>query len=230
MTIDSTARPTTKPTTAGKATILRRLREATEVIRAEADSEKKAGEAGGSSAALSMPPVVTGDWISFDDPARRLIEVIESVGGSAAIVADEAQAYERLQNYAEFAAANRIWSDVPAIPGNVDLMQIPRPHDVEDVDFSIYHSRLGVAENGACWVDDEHVPHRVIFFIAQHLILLVNRSDIVNNMHQAYESLGRIDSGFGCFISGPSKTADIEQSLVIGAHGCRSLQLYILDR
>lgn len=207
--------------TAGKASILRSLRDASAAMRLEDTSGP---------AATSSPPVVDGNWITFDDPAQRMIEVIESVGGSGALVNDESEVIERLRSYAEFAAAGRVWSHVPAISGNVDLSQIHRPHDVEDVDFSIYHSRLGVAENGACWVNDEGIRHRVIFFIAQHLILLIDRSDIVHNMHEAYGRLGRIDSGFGCFISGPSKTADIEQSLVIGAHGCRSLQLYILDR
>jgi L-lactate dehydrogenase complex protein LldG len=42
-------------------------------------------------------------------------------------------------------------------------------------------------------------------------------------MHAAYEELGKVKSSFGLFLSGPSKTADIEQSLVIGAHGARSL-------
>jgi len=94
-----------------------------------------------------------------------------------------------------------------------------------------------VAENGAVWVTDHDVPQRVIYFLCQHLVLVVPAIEIVDNMHAAYERLNSAgDNGgsifaqplFGTFIAGPSKTADIEQSLVIGAHGARSLTVYLL--
>jgi L-lactate dehydrogenase complex protein LldG len=100
------------------------------------------------------------------------------------------------------------------------------PHQLESVDFAILPGRFAVAENGAVWVTDEGVKQRVIFFIVQHLALVVPASEIVHNMHQAYERLAFARPGFGAFISGPSKTADIEQSLVIGAHGPRSLTVF----
>jgi L-lactate dehydrogenase complex protein LldG len=84
---------------------------------------------------------------------------------------------------------------------------------------------FGVAENGAIWLTEEAMPHRVAPFICQHLVINVKK--IVPNMHAAYEELGKVKSGFGLFLAGPSKTADIEQSLVIGAHGARSLTVVI---
>ncbi len=50
------------------------------------------------------------------------------------------------------------------------------------------------------------------------IVIVINENEIVNNMHEAYEKLSFEKAGFGVFILGSSKTADIEQSLVIGAH------------
>ena len=69
--------------------------------------------------------------------------------------------------------------------------------------------------------------HRAIYFIAQHLVLVVPREALLDHLHQAYERLSFAGAGYGLFISGPSKTADIEQSLVIGAHGARSLTVLL---
>ena len=116
-----------------------------------------------------------------------------------------------------------------AVPGNVDLSTIDDPHQLERVDFAIMPGRIAVAENGAVWVTDEGVKHRALYFITQHLVLIVSADALVDNLHQAYEQLTFGERRYGAFLSGPSKTADIEQSLVIGAHGPRSLTVYLVS-
>src|SRR5665647_1082478 len=87
---------------------------------------------------------------------------------------------------------------------------------------------LGVAENGAVWLEESKMINRLLPFICQHLILVIDTNKIVANMHEAYRQIPLDKEGYGIFLAGPSKTADIEQSLVIGAHGARSLKVYLL--
>ena len=100
-------------------------------------------------------------------------------------------------------------------------------HDLADVELMFLPTDFGVAENGACWLDDELYHERLLPFIPQHLVFILEREKIVPTMHHAYELIADKSYGFGAFIAGPSKTADIEQSLVLGAHGSRSLTIFI---
>jgi L-lactate dehydrogenase complex protein LldG len=101
-------------------------------------------------------------------------------------------------------------------------------HSFSKLDLAILKGQFAVAENGAIWLDDADLRLRAIPFITEHLVILVSRDSLVANMHQAYDRLGDQHSGFGLFIAGPSKTADIEQSLVIGAHGAKSLMVVLV--
>ena len=95
------------------------------------------------------------------------------------------------------------------------------------VDTAIIKGAIAVAENGAVWLYESQMINRLLPFICQHLILVIEKKNIVATMHQAYQQIDTGKEGFGVFIAGPSKTADIEQSLVIGAHGARSLVVYL---
>lgn len=99
---------------------------------------------------------------------------------------------------------------------------------LSEVDVLLIEGDLAVGENGAIWISEERLPHRVAPFICQHLVISIAKNKLVGNMHEAYAHLGEQKAGFGLFLAGPSKTADIEQSLVIGAHGARSLLVVIV--
>jgi L-lactate dehydrogenase complex protein LldG len=94
---------------------------------------------------------------------------------------------------------------------------------VQDLSYGpgivVIRGQTGVAENGAVWMDAEDMHARRLPFLASHLVLVLEKKNILADMHDAYDKIDLRRSGFGVFIAGPSKTADIEQSLVIGAHG-----------
>ena len=103
------------------------------------------------------------------------------------------------------------------------------PHILEDVELAIIRAEFAVAENSASWISARSAAERVLPFICQHLVILVQKDAIIPTMHKAYERIGGLEYEYATFIAGPSKTADIEQSLVLGAHGPRSLTVFILD-
>jgi L-lactate dehydrogenase complex protein LldG len=177
---------------------------------------------------VPLPEVVHGEWLTFADPVAKLTEAVQFVGGSCTRVPDVAAIRGQLESFPQWREARRVFSAVEGVQGNVDLDQVPDPHALEDLDFVVYPGQFAVAENGAVWLTDHRLRHRVAFFITQYLVLVLSAGDIVHNMHQAYQRAVPPQPGFGLFLSGPSKTADIEQSLVIGAHGCRQLQIFLL--
>lgn len=167
--------------------------------------------------AAHAPPVELPDLSRFA-PVRdfavqeRFEQRVLEVGGKLARTVPEIP---------EYAAARKIVSLVPGIQGTVDLSSVNDPHDLRDVDLCIVRADLAVAENGACWITDHGGALRAVCFLTQHLAIVVDPASIVHDLHEAYERIS-LKPGFALFLSGPSKTADIEQALVIGAHGARS--------
>jgi L-lactate dehydrogenase complex protein LldG len=147
--------------------------------------------------------------LEFPDPIAQFSAVLSGVGGKC--VGGDVRDLDVYRN------AKRIVSCIDGTEQSND------PHNLADVDLAIVRGEFGVAENAAVWVPSENLgANRAIFVIAQHLVLVVPANAILHNMRQAYERMHVSRGGFGVFISGPSKTADIEQALVIGAQGPRS--------
>lgn len=128
-----------------------------------------------------------------------------------------------------FPKADKIVSLSDKIDGNFQLDHYTHPVELHDIDVVILEGEMGVAENGAVWVRESKMGQRVLPFITQHLVVLVKQGKLLPNMTEAYRNIKIEEDGFGVFIAGPSKTADIEQSLVIGAQGARSFTVVLLE-
>jgi len=115
---------------------------------------------------------------------------------------------------------------LPELASPLDINSISHPAELKGVEMGIIRGAFGVAENGAIWIPEELMKVRALPFIVVHLVVVVSPADLVGDMHAAYKRLGQAP-GFGVFIAGPSKTADIEQSLVIGAHGPKKMTVVL---
>ena len=174
-------------------------------------------------------PELRGERVPFADPLAQLELALVAVAATPVRVAGEASLREAVEKLAADLGAKRIASAVPAAgPGNVRAEELPDPHQLEGIDLAILPGAFGVAENGAIWVNAAALPHRGLFVVTQHLAIVLPAREIVTDMHAAYERVGALPRGYGLFIAGPSKTADIEQALVIGAHGARSCTVFLV--
>jgi len=162
------------------------------------------------------------------DLSKQFVDVLEAIGGRAYIVSG----WERIATILkeEYTEQHRVVSGCKELAGIAEVRDgYDDPHTLENVDLAVLEAHFGVAENGSCWITEDRMVERALPFIAQHLALVIHRKDIVPHMHAAYERIAQAAYGFGTFIAGPSKTADIEQSLVLGAHGPCSMTVFLID-
>jgi L-lactate dehydrogenase complex protein LldG len=154
-------------------------------------------------------------------------EILTAIGGGCYIV-------ENLDTVKDFAAQQKqkglfVINGVAEIEDyNINDYKSYSAQQLENLNTVIIRGKIAVAENGSVWVTESNMVNRVLPFIAEHLIIIVDKANVVANMHEAYKRITIDEEGYGVFIAGPSKTADIEQSLVVGAHGPLSLQVYVV--
>ena len=173
-----------------------------------------------------LPVIAIEQVISFESLTAQFRETLERIGGKVEYVDND----ELLHDFVTERAANQPYI-INTLRLSVSEREEVRSKDsyaLASVDLACIKGTLAIAENGSIWVDENQMVNRLLPFICQHLIIVLNADDFVATMHHAYERINVAETGFGAFIAGPSKTADIEQSLVIGAHGARSLTVVVV--
>jgi L-lactate dehydrogenase complex protein LldG len=153
---------------------------------------------------------------------------LQAAGGAAHDIANRAEAQTKVASL--HPAAQVICSAVPEISGTRRAETVRDPHELADVDVGVVRAQFGVADSGAVWLTQEDLVVNALGFLSQHLIVLLDPEQIVANMHDAYTRVRLDQTAYGCFMMGPSGTGDIEATLVHGAQGSRSLNLFFLRR
>ncbi len=179
---------------------------------------------------FDMPALSTLHPITFPDPVAQFIQKATTTAGARLIElptgADLNQAVHEAYPQAQIFASN-----LPGIDVQLNPDTVAEARELTAVEVGIVQGCIGVAENACIWVP-QAMKERAICFASENLVILLQRQDIVNNMHEAYARISGSEEyfrnyKFGTFISGPSKTADIESALVYGAQAARSLTIIL---
>ncbi|MBR1767972.1 MAG: LUD domain-containing protein [Prevotella sp.] len=177
---------------------------------------------------FDMPDLSDIKAITYPDPLVQYITMTESVGGHVIEVKEGQDINKLIKDL--YPDAKEIASNLPEITiatRNPD--EVGRARDLNGTDVGIIRGKFGVAENACVWIP-QTMKEKAICFISENLVILLPKSQIVNNMHEAYKRIefDKTYDGYGTFISGPSKTADIAQVLVMGAQAARSATILLL--
>jgi len=177
---------------------------------------------------FDMPDLSDITAITYPAPLSQFISMTQAVGGNAIEVEKGHDVNVIIREL--YPDAKEIASNLPEItiatrnPDEVSCAQ-----DLNGTDVGIIRGEFGVAENACVWIP-QAMKEKAVMFISENLIILLNKRQIVQNMHEAYQRISfNDDYGYGTFISGPSKTADIAQVLVMGAQAARSATILLLD-
>ena len=176
--------------------------------------------------AFAMPELDDIAAVVYPDPLKQFCATSEAVGGKVVELAGNQDVNELVRSL--FPEAGRIASNLAEISiadTNPDLVE--NACELNGTDLGIIRGEFGVAENGCIWIP-QTMKQRAVCFISENLVILLPRQNIVNNMHEAYKRISFNDYGYGTFISGPSKTADIAQVLVMGAQAARSVTVILI--
>jgi L-lactate dehydrogenase complex protein LldG len=176
---------------------------------------------------FDMPDLNDIQAVTYPDPLLQFINMTKSVGGNAIEVEEWRDVNKLIREL--FPDAVEIASNLPEITiatRNPDI--VDDANDLNGTDVGIIRGEFGVAENGCVWIPQQ-MKEKAVCFISENLVILLPKSQIVNNMHEAYRRIKFNDYGYGTFISGPSKTADIAQVLVMGAQAARSATVLLID-
>ncbi len=177
-----------------------------------------------------LRPSIRPEYVNMDDPWSMfksqllknsciLIET-ESIEGAPAKLRD-------------------VWKDkIVHLSDKSPLQELPwqehgyenKPYKVsKDVNQIATIAQAAIAESGALMITCDYNNPSSMNFLAQSHCIFINKQNIYTYFEDVPDKIYEEHQGKGAinFISGPSRTADIEQTLLIGAHGPKELVILV---
>lgn len=176
---------------------------------------------------FDMPDFTALNPTVYPDVEAQFISMSNAVGAEVVALKDGEDVNELVKSlYPEAKVFASNLQEITIAQLNPDTVKEAK--DLNGTDVGIIRGEIGVAENGCIWIP-QTMKERAICFISEYLVILLSRKNLVSNMHEAYERIQFNDYGYGSFISGPSKTADIAQALVMGAQAARGVKVVLVN-
>lgn len=172
----------------------------------------------------------------------RFVEVLEGVGGHCTVVRDEVEALSALQRIATGLEAREVAvSDAPlarriaeGLTGTDVFTGWEDRARLLACDLGVTGAQWGIAETGTLVLDSEAEKHRLVSLVPPVHVAILDADRILCTLGDALAA-GRGDGPAPLpraltFITGPSRTADIELTLVVGVHGPKQLHVILLSK
>jgi len=168
--------------------------------------------------------------LDLDSPTSRLAKRLREAGSSLAEIKGPADLARRLA-----AEAEPLWlEDHPwlhQVAGELQKLGV-RPHIAQadwapEAGTAVTVGLGAIPETGSVLVDSGAGPGAILAFRARKQIILLPRHSSRLSLAQALEYVRRRGPGLVSWLTGPSRTADIEKVLVLGAQGPLNLEIFL---
>lgn len=167
-------------------------------------------------------------------PLERFKESLESVGGHCFVVKDESEAAKELQKIIEEKEARRVAvSDsvlIKRMMFGTDVLEKASKSELFDCGLGVTSAQWAIAETGTLVLESDKEFHRLTSLVPPVHVAILEAENIRQTLGEVLQELNEKElSRTITFITGPSRTSDIELTLAIGVHGPAELFVIVID-